>query len=233
MPSSKTRRRRARAVKRFLIQILVLAVLVAACAFVILRTGGLAPGRRDNQASTPAQGGESAETPTPEPEVTPTPRPTPAPTPEPTAYPEDQLSQAAGVKIPDAKLDSPVKARIEHAEPSPGDRNNVVIISGWAFLPGKDAAATETYVILTSVSDSESEAYLARVTGGGADVAEIFADDKGKNLDQARFECAIDVSSFPDDYYSVSLLLVNGKTREHMAIVEPPVDLDIRDGAAL
>jgi len=214
---------------------LVLAVLVAACAFVILRTGSFTLGPQSNPTSVtpyPEPAGESTENVQDEPDAAPTPLPTPAPTPAPVPYPEDKLSAVSDVNIPEAKLDSPMKAMIEYAEPSPGDNNTVVVISGWAFLPGKDAASTVTYVVLTSVVDGDSAAYQARVADNGRDIAEMFIDDKGTNLDQARFECAIDISGLPDDYYSVSLLLENDKTREHMAIVEPPVDFDIRGGAA-
>ena len=200
------------AVLRFLIG---MVVLIAICGFFYLFVlqGEINVSLPIQDASSPAAPTASATiAPTPVPTIEPTAAATATPTPEPTAtpIPQEMLSGAAELSTALPVLpDAGVKLGLKELNLFDAAGQSVIIVRGYAYLEGQDAAQSQGYILLTDPMSGEVlGVYPVTPSAEEADLS--FDETAGTNLDQAFFRLNIDVSGLPDGYYIVCIALENG-----------------------
>ena len=201
-----------RAFLRFLIGIVLLIGLCSAFyLFVLQGTVNVSLPVQEEKATTEPTVAVT-QTPTPVPTIEPTAEPTVAPTPVPTATP-----------IPAEAISSPVEAPIEALPQTPSANvklglkelslfdeagQSVMIVRGYAYVEGKDAAQSHSYILLIDPLTGDTLGTYP-VTPKAEDADLSFDEAAGANLDQAFFQMNVDVSNLPDGYYIVCMAVEN------------------------
>ena len=158
---------------------------------------------------------------TPVPTATPAPTmaitlpPTLPPTPAPTATPVpfEMISLPAGEDAPEAPVmpDGRLKLGMSECRAFKEAGQNVLIISGHAYIEGLDASKTDIYLlVMEAESASVVGMYPAESTPENAYLS--FDASSGSNLENAFFTCRIDVSEYESSSYMLSAVAVNEDT---------------------
>lgn len=198
------------------------------------RAGQVTPGKSP-AASAKAQP-EATQAPTPTPIPTPTPTPAPTPIAEELFAPmiayqagEPAQTEPVAPDVPDA-MGISIKQGLREFQAFEAAGQRALTVSGYAFLPGKDAARSAVYlVILDAVSGEPMAMYPAR---NASDAAWLQFDDLGSaNLDQAFFSAYLDIASLPDGMYLLHVLVVNEDFAEMAAISDRIRDFTVSGGA--
>ena len=200
------------AILRFLIG---MVVLVAICGFFYLfvlqgEINVSLPIQSASSSAAPTTSATSA--PTPVPTIEPTAAATATPTPEPTATPIPQDALAEAAELPGALPELPdagVKLGLKELNLFDAAGQSVIIVRGYAYLEGRDAAQSRGYIRLVDPTSGEALGTYA-VTPRAEEADLSFDETAGTNLDQAFFRMNIDVSGLPDGYYIVCMALENG-----------------------
>ena len=162
---------------------------------------------------------------TSEPSALVTPAPTPVPTIEPTAGPTaTPIPEPSATPVPPEAMTVPLQDAIQNLPQMPDESlklglnelslfdeagQNVIIVRGYAYIQGRDAAQSRGYILLTDpLSGHLLSAYP--VTPRAEEAYLSFDGTAGANLDQAFFWMNIDVSGLPDGYYIVCVAMENG-----------------------
>ena len=199
------------AILRFLIGVVLLIGLCGAFYLFVLQgtvpLSPIVPG-----TSSPAEPTGATNAPTSVPTIEPTAAATATPTPEPTATPVPQEVLAGAVALPaalPAQPDPQVKLGLKELNLFDAAGQSVIIVRGFAFLEGLDAAASRGYILLTDPTSGETlGVYPISPYAEDADLS--FDETAGAHLDQAFFRMNIDVSGLPDGYYLVCIAVENG-----------------------
>jgi len=211
-----------RAFLRFAIGIILLVALCALFYIFVLQ------GKIDIELPVPPQRPAATATPdlsTPAPTVAPTDEPTPVPTIEPTAEPTATPTPApTATPIPAEELAGPMEEvmaglpdeiganlKLGLKELSVFDEGgqSVVVVRGYAYIEGADAANSHSYILLTNAA-SGALLGMYPVTPKAEDADLAFEESSGANLDQAFFQLNLDAASLEDGYYIVSMAVENG-----------------------
>ncbi len=203
------------AILRFLIGVVL---LIAVCGFfylfILQGTVNITLPIQDGSASAEPTAQVTA-APTAVPTIEPTAAATAAPSPEPTATPIPPEEMAQAAQLPDGLIglpelpDARVKLGLKELNLFDAAGQSVIIVRGYAFIEGQDAAQSQGYILLTDpTSGATLNVYPVSPRTEDADLS--FDETAGANLDQAFFRMSIDVSGLPDGYYIVCMALENG-----------------------
>ncbi|MEG2624442.1 MAG: hypothetical protein RSC06_16250, partial [Clostridia bacterium] len=135
-------------------------------------------------------------TPTPVPVVTPRPLPTPMPTPNATPLPLDWLSSHDTRMVMPRDTSAKGEAGFTGMSTSDGDENQVMLVTGWAFLDGFDAQKANVYLVVSAKSGSISKFYEVDVLPGSTGI--VHDASRGTNLERADFRAAFNVSTYEE-----------------------------------
>lgn len=147
-------------------------------------------------------------TPTEAPTPTPTPTPTPEPTPEPTAIPTEILSRMKtdGFKVPASASENGVIGITDCYVSTPDD-SKIMKLTGFGYINDEafDGANAHSYLVVTQKTTGDMVAYQMNNVSGASGVDH--ADAACQNAANADFEVYIDVSRYPQDIYSLALVI--------------------------
>jgi len=198
---------KGRAFLKFLLGELLLIALVSVCYLFIMQ-GDV----------TPLLPKSAAPTPTPEPTMAPAPTtvvtlpPTSAPTPAPTATPVpfEELSLPAGEDAPEAPVmpDMQLKLGMSECRAFKQAGQNVLVISGHAYIEGLDASKSDIYLLIMEAENASVVGMYPAVCA--PETAYLsFDSSSGSNLSNAFFTAKIDVSEYESGSYMLSAVVVN------------------------
>ena len=211
-----------KAIIRFLIGLLVLAILVwLLYEFVLTGEFNSSP-RMDNvltlngtqPAQTSVASGTTAAIPLPvdtmsaaEPTATPTPTPTPTPDPETSPIPDTAFSSRVKdlENLKKWKIDGKkVTNGLTQFELPESNSSRLIRLTGWGYVEDAnfDGQHCQMYILVLD-SKNRTHVYEATIAPGITGMGEH--DGKGKNLSDCDFTAMIDVSSYPDGDYQVGV----------------------------
>ena len=152
------------------------------------------------------------EEPTPVPTIEPTAEPTATPTPEPTATPIPDAELAGTMEeimgnLPELASDQ-LKLGLKELSVVNSTNQSVLIVRGYAYIEGADAANSHGYIILNDAASGEMLG-MYPVTPKAEDADLAFEEASGTNLDQAFFQLNVDVDELYDGIYLVSMAVEN------------------------
>ena len=200
---------------RFLIGELLL-IGVACFVYLFILQGDvsvLLPSGTPASTDAPATEVPAEATPAPTPEATPvvTIAPTEAPTPEPTAtpIPFEALSLPMGENAPEVPLmaDEKLKLGMSECRAFTSAGQNVLMVSGHAYIEGLDAANSTVYLQVSDAMGTVIGLYPAVCAPETANLS--FEESSGTNLEKAFFTAKIDVSEYFWGSYMLSAVVVN------------------------
>lgn len=151
---------------------------------------------------------EPTQAPTAEPTATPEPTEAPTPTPAPTSIPAEKVSalKFSGFQLPNLTTKA-AKLGISHSYRSEADGNKYLLLQGYAFIDeaAYDGSAASMYLVVTRSSGQSALVLPARSVGvSGVDHSGALC----ANPSDSEFEAVIDVSQFPDDTYTLGVVLM-------------------------
>ncbi|MBO4299098.1 MAG: PT domain-containing protein [Clostridia bacterium] len=153
--------------------------------------------------------------PTAVPTIEPTAEATAAPTPEPTntPIPSEEVAdsmESVPENLPENTSDN-LKLGLKELKVVDNAGKSVIVVRGYAYIEGADAAQSQGYILLTDAASGEM---LGRypVTPRPEDADLAFEATSGSNLDQAFFQLNVDVSSLYDGIYLISMAVENNGT---------------------
>lgn len=146
--------------------------------------------------------------PTAEPTATPEPTEAPTPTPAPTSIPAEKVSalKFSGFQLPNLTTKA-AKLGISHSYRSEADGNKYLLLQGYAFIDeaAYDGSAASMYLVVTRSSGQSALVLPSRSVGvSGVDHSGALC----ANPSDSEFEAIIDVSQFPDDTYTLGVVLM-------------------------
>ncbi|MBQ8952976.1 MAG: hypothetical protein IJ048_02580 [Clostridia bacterium] len=202
-----------RAFLRFLIGIVLLIGLCCAFyLFVLQGTVSVNLPIQEERKPTAEPTVTVTQTPTPVPTIEPTAEPPATPTPVPTATPIPREALAGTAELPPPLSEQPdagVELGLKELSLFDEAGQSVVIVRGYAYAQGKDAAQSHSYALLIDpITGDTLGTYPVTPRPEEADLS--FDEAAGSNLDQAFFHMNIDVSALPDGYYIVCMAVENG-----------------------
>ena len=208
------RRDAGRAFLRFLIGEVLLVVLCGVFYLFVLQGKIDLPVSFDSATPSPAP----TETiqPTAVPTIEPTAEPTQAPTPEPTATPIPVENLALTMQtvmpgLPETNS-TELKLGLKEFKIFTDGGQSVLVIRGYAYIEGADAAQSTGYIVLADAISGEIKG-MYPVTPNADDADLSFDESSGVNLDQAFFQLNLDTASIGDGIYLMSMAVVGeGKT---------------------
>ncbi len=149
--------------------------------------------------------------PTPAPTAVVTIAPTEAPTPEPTATPVpfESISLPMGETAPEVPVMADEKLKLGMSECRAFNEagQNVLIVSGHAYIEGLDAAVSTVYLVVSDAMGNLIGVYPAVSAPETANLS--FEESSGTNLANAFFTAKIDVSEYFFGSYMISAVVVN------------------------
>lgn len=154
-------------------------------------------------------------TPTVKPTATPTPTPTPVPTPEPTAIPSSAFSAVRTDLTCPALSNKEAKLGITYSYLSEANDKSVIVLRGYGYIDDErfDTASASSFLVFQREADGRKAFAQVKYVDGISGVDH--ADAKCANASITDFEAVIDVSYFPEDIYSLGLVIgyqYNGQT---------------------
>ena len=147
--------------------------------------------------------------PTPEPTETPAPTATPEPTPEPTAIPSSMLSRyrTSGYSLP-ASASANGVIGITQCDVSAQNDNRVMHLAGYGYvnIAAFDGTRASSFMIVSQRTTGITIAYELSMVNGVSGLSHSSA--LCANPAACDYEMYIDVSTFPDDIYGLSLVIM-------------------------
>jgi hypothetical protein len=133
-------------------------------------------------------------------EPTMTPRPTLAPTPIPL-----ELYAIRDTKVLMTGTDKLGEVALTLCVPSAADNNRVMMVRGWGYIRGTDAALSNIFLAVSTKSGEDHRFYRTIRQSGSTGIQHD--PSTGKNLDQADFVAAFAVDTYDDGIYRLGLLI--------------------------
>lgn len=146
-------------------------------------------------------------TPTATPTPTPVPTPTPEPTPEPTQIPASAFSPVRMDLSCPALSTNLAEMAITYSYTSAANDNKVIELRGYGYIdnPAYDAANSQLFLVINQESTG-AKAFAQVTMQPGASGVE-HADAQCGNAASADFVAVLDVSAYPQDIYSLGLVI--------------------------
>ena len=200
---------KGKAFLKFLLGELTIIAVVSICYLFIMQ-GDVSALLPKPTETNPA--GPNVQTATPAPTLVVTLPPTTPPTPAPSATPVpfEMISLPAGEDAPEAPVMPDERLRLGMSECRAFKQagQNVLIISGYAYIDGLDAAKSDIYMLIMEAENaSVIDMYPAIKTPEAAYLS--FDAASGSNLSNAFFTVRIDVSEYESSSYMLSTVVVN------------------------
>lgn len=154
---------------------------------------------------------------TPAPMQTATVAPVPALTPQPTLRPTPiplELYSMRNTRVLMAEDDGQGNVRLTDYRVSEPDDNQVLVVRGWGYMTGRDAANSEIYLAVSTKNGYNHRFYNAIVQSGSTGIEHD--PETGKNLDRADFVAAFSVDTYSDGEYKLGLLIYNHDERKNV-----------------
>ena len=170
----------------------------------------LAPDATEPVASAEASA-QPVATATVKPTAKPTATPSPSPTPEPTPAPTSMVGKASAMKFDGFVMPGLStlngKLGITHSFRSSVDGNKMLQLQGYAYVDDAtfDASTAQMFLVVTQVTNGNSALVLPTMVDGISGVDHSAA--VCANASAGDFEAFIDVSNFPDEIYSLGVIL--------------------------
>lgn len=210
---------------RFLVGEMVLVVLVSVVYLFILQGEVKLPSFSPETEATdtlpteevtpqPVQEGEADAanidaSATLEPTQAPTQAPTPVPTSTPVPYEQLNTPLGAGAPALPDSVSAAMKQGLRNLSAFLDAGQKIICVDGYAYITGKDAADSMIYLVVSeAVENRQADVYAVSIVPETANLT--FNASSGSNLDQAFFTANINVASYPDGYYLLSAMVVNG-----------------------
>ncbi len=135
---------------------------------------------------------------------------TPGPTLSPTPIPME-LYAARDTRVLMTGTDKLGEVALTQCEPSSADGGKVMMVRGWGYIRGADAAESRVYLAVSTKNGDDHRFYAVIRQSGSTGIQHDPAT--GKNLDQADFAAAFSVDTYDDGEYRLGLLIqvMNGK----------------------
>ena len=168
-------------------------------------------------APTEAQKADATDEATAVPTIEPTAEVTPEPTPEPTntPIPADEIAGEMSqlpANLPETVSEN-LKLGLKELKVVDNGGASVIVVRGYAYIEGADAAQSKGYILLTDAASGEMLG-MYPVTPKPEDADLSFDAASGSNLDQAFFQLNVDVSGLYDGIYLVSMAVENNGATE-------------------
>ena len=146
--------------------------------------------------------------PTPTPEPTPEPTPTPSPTPEPTAIPAEAMNafRTKGYTVRNSASENGVIG-ITDCKVSEPNNNQVMYLAGYGYVNTAtfDGSRAKSFMIITQRTTGKTIAYELTMSNGISGLTHTAAECA--NPAACDYSMYVDVSSFPDDIYTLALVI--------------------------
>jgi hypothetical protein len=94
---------------------------------------------------------------------------------------------------------------LTHRAPSGADNNRAMMVRGWGYIRGADAAASTVYLAV-STKDGDDHRFYETIRQSGSTGIQ-HDPTTGKNLDQSDFAAAFAVDTYDDGEYRLGLLI--------------------------
>ncbi len=133
-------------------------------------------------------------------EPTMTPGPTLAPTPIPL-----ELYAVRDTKVLMTGTDKLGEVALTLCEPSAADSKKVMMVRGWGYIRGTDAARSNIFLAVSTKNGEDHRFYKTIRQSGSTGIQHDPAT--GKNLDQSDFAAAFSVDTYDDGIYRLGLLI--------------------------
>jgi hypothetical protein len=133
-------------------------------------------------------------------EPTMTPRPTLSPTPIPL-----ELYAIRDTRVLMTGTDGLGECALTQFEPSSADGNKSIMVRGWGYIRGTNAANSNIYLAISTKNGEDHRFYKTIRQSGSTGIQHD--PSTGTNLDQADFAAAFSVDTYEDNQYRVGLLI--------------------------
>jgi len=208
------RKGKGRAFLRFLLGELLLFALVSVGYLFLLQgdISSLIPKPSASDAASVTASPVPSATPAPEATAVETIAPTDTPTPAPTGtpIPFEQLSLPLGEAAPEVPetADEALKLGLSELRAFNEAGQKVVIVSGYAYIEGLDAANSTVYLLVSNAANADRLGLYPAVCA--PEMANLsFEESSGANLTNAFFTARLDVSEYGEGAFLVSVVVVN------------------------
>lgn len=204
---------KGRAFLKFLLGELTLFAIVSICfLFIVQGDVSLLLPESVLHPSVGAMKTQAAPTDTPAPTPVATLAPTTAPTLAPTAtpIPFEMLSMSLGEAAPEAptKPNDQLKLGMSECRAFTDAGQNVLIVSGHAYIEGRDAAKSDIYLLVIDAGNASVVGTYPAVSAPETAML-TFPVNSGSNLSNAFFTARIDVAEYYNGSFMISALVVN------------------------
>jgi hypothetical protein len=134
----------------------------------------------------------------------------PGPTLQPTPIPLE-LYAVRDTKVLMTGTDKQGLVGLTLCEPSAADGKAVMMLRGWGYIRGADAAQSQIYLAVSTKNGADHRFYRVIRQSGSTGIQHEAST--GKNLDKADFAAAFSVSTYDDGEFKLGLLIrvMNGK----------------------
>ncbi len=129
---------------------------------------------------------------------------TPGPTLQPTPIPLE-LYAVRDTKVMMTGTDKMGECGLTQCEPSAADKSTVMMVRGWGYIRGTDAAQSIVYLTI-SAKNGDDHRFYKTIRQSGSTGTQHDAST-GTNLDQADYAAAFSVDTYSDGEYKLGVLI--------------------------